>query len=414
MPHDKIKAAARKRMAATGEPYTAARRAVVTELRDPEGQAVTSQIPPPGGGYALAMSGEIHDWLADLHRSDPPAALRVVQALVTLMDKGASLGDPLVASAADSWPWALMQALDWLYQERLEQLAVLRRGRADAATLIKDIQDQVAALETAQAVLEDQHRRALDRGSPQEATQAAGQLAAARQQMTAARRLLPGVIEGRRRLDQATERLHARAEAWRVRKEVLKAGYIAAASSLQAREAIAALSLADDEGGRRDDDSGQPIGEVTDAGLAELTAQIEQALGQIEQALGQQGGPEGLMELRPGAPLRGDIRILFAVEPPGTALLIAVLHGLDVVEDQFPEAVMASADMLRRIRAGQAPEAAAHTYAHTRSFLEEFYPGDVGAAGSLLRHRLPERSSAAFFVRWSRSGRLVARAAAAA
>jgi len=120
------------------------------------------------------------------------------------------------------------------------------------------------------------------------------------------------------------------------------------------------------------------------------------------------------MKLRPGAPLRGDIRILFAVEPPGTALLIAVLHGLDVVEDQFPEAVMASADMLRRIRAGQAPEAAAHTYAHTRSFLEEFYPGDVGAAGSLLRHRLPERSSAAFFVRWSRSGRLVARAAAAA
>ena len=373
MPHDKIKAAARKRMAATGEPYTAARRAVVTELRDPEGQAVTSQIPPPGGGYALAMSGEIHDWLADLHRSDPPAALRVVQALVTLMDKGASLGDPLVASAADSWPWALMQALDWLYQERLEQLAVLRRGRADAAALIKDIQDQVAALETAQAALEDQHRRALDTGT-QEATQAAGQLAAARQQMTAARRLLPGVIEAGRRLDQATERLHARAEAWRVRKEVLKAGYIAAASSLQAREAIAALSLADDEGGRRDDDSGQPIGEATDAGLAELTAQIEQALGQMEQALGQQGGPEGLMELRPGAPLRGDIRILFAVEPPGTALLIAVLHGLDVVEDQFPEAVMASADMLRRIRAGQAPEAAAHAYADTRSFLREFYP----------------------------------------
>jgi hypothetical protein len=30
------------------------------------------------------------------------------------------------------------------------------------------------------------------------------------------------------------------------------------------------------------------------------------------------------------------------------------------------------------------------------------------------RHRLPERSSAAFFVRWCRSGRLVARAAAAA
>ncbi len=46
MPHDKIKAAARKRTAETGEPYTAARRAVVTERQDPEGQAAVGQIPP--------------------------------------------------------------------------------------------------------------------------------------------------------------------------------------------------------------------------------------------------------------------------------------------------------------------------------------------------------------------------------
>ena len=340
MPHDKIRAAARKRMAETGEPYTTARRAVITE-----GQAAAGQIPPPRAGYALAMSGEIHDWLAELRGSDPPGALRVVQALVTLIDKGASLGDPLVASAAGSWPWALMQALDRSYRERVEQLTAVRRGEADAAALIKDIQDQVAVLETAQAALEDQQ-----------------------QQIAQARRLLPGVIEARDRLGQATQRLQARADAWRVRKEVLKASYIAASSSLRVRETIAALDLADDDGDRQDKENSQAIS-AADARLAEATAQMEQALGQ-------QGGPAGLMELRPGAPLRSDVRILFAVEPPGTALLIAVLHGLDVVEDQFPEAVMASADMLRRIRAGQAPEAAAHTYADTRSFLAEFYPGD--------------------------------------
>jgi hypothetical protein len=33
---------------------------------------------------------------------------------------------------------------------------------------------------------------------------------------------------------------------------------------------------------------------------------------------------------------------------------------------------------LRRARAGQAPEAAAHGYDDTRSFLEEFYPGSAG------------------------------------
>jgi hypothetical protein len=190
------------------------------------------------------MSGEIHDWLAELRGGDPPAALRVVQALVTLMEKGASLGDPLVASVADSWPWALMQALDRSYQERLERLAAVRRGEADAAALIKDIQDQVAALEAAQANLEDQHRRALDTGRPQEATQAADKLATARQQIAQARRLLPGVIEARHRLGEAAQRLQARAAASRARKEVLKAGYVAASSSLRTREAIAALTLA--------------------------------------------------------------------------------------------------------------------------------------------------------------------------
>jgi hypothetical protein len=49
------------------------------------------------------------------------------------------------------------------------------------------------------------------------------------------------------------------------------------------------------------------------------------------------------------------------------------------VEDQFTEAVTASADLLPRVRAGQAPEAAVHTYADTRSFLAEFRPGDAGS-----------------------------------
>jgi hypothetical protein len=345
MPHDKGKAAARKRMAETGEPYTAARRAVATEHQEPEGQAAAAgQVPPAEAGYALAMSGEIHDWLTELRVSDPPAAMRVIKALVTLMHTGAGLGDPLVASVADSWPSALMRALDRSYQERLDQLAAVRRAEAAAITLIKDIQDQAAAPETRET-----------RETPETPEQRAE-----------ARQLLPGVIEARDRLSQAGQRLQARAEAWRARKEVLKAGYVAASADLRAREAIAALDQAADGGDRQDDDDSQVISGAADARLAELTARMEQALGQ-------QAGPAGLLELRPGAPVRGDTRIVFAVEPPGTALLIAVLDGLDAVEDQFPEAVMASADMLRRVRAGQAPEAAAHTYADGRAFLVEFY-----------------------------------------
>jgi hypothetical protein len=373
MSHDKIKASARERMAETGEPYTAARRAVVTGGHAPEGRVATGQVPPPGAGYALAMSGEIHDWLAELHGSDPPAARRVVQALITLMEKGAGLGGPLVASAAGSWPWALMQALDRAYRERVERITLVRRGEAAAATLIKDIHDQVAALEAVQASLEDQHRRALEAGRPQEAAEAVGKLAAVRQQADQARLLLPAVAEDGRQLGQAARRLQADAEAWRIRR--VRHAITALALRWPGGRATAALALAGHDGARQEADSGQAASEAPDAGFAELTARMERALGQ-------QGVPEGLMELWPGAPLRSDIRILFAVEPPVTALLIAVLEGIEVVEDQFPEAVMASADMLRRVRAGQAPEAAAHTYADTRSLLAEFDPDDVGAEGS--------------------------------
>jgi hypothetical protein len=371
VPHDKIKAAARRRMAKTGEPYAAARRAVVTEH-----QGASGQNRPSGAGYALGMSGEIHDWLADLRGSDPAVAKRVGQALVTLMEKGARLGEPLVVSTAGAWPWTLAEALDRSYQQRLERLTAVRQGKAEAATLVEDIQDQLAELELAQPELQDLHRRAQEAGGPQ-AAQAAGTLAAARQQAAMVRRLLPGVIEARHRLGEATQRLQARADAFRARQEVLKASYAAASGSLAAREAMAALSTPSDDGGPQQEDNDEAIS-AAEARLADITAQMERELGQ-------EAWPEGLMDLRPGAPVRSDIRILFAVEPAGTALLIAVLEGLDVVEDQYLEAVMASADMLRRVRAGQAPEAAAHTYDDARSFLEEFYPGNADHADSSAR-----------------------------
>jgi len=53
---------------------------------------------------------------------------------------------------------------------------------------------------------------------------------------------------------------------------------------------------------------------------------------------------------RPAAP-HGEIQ--FAVEPPGAALLIAALEGLDVAADRYSEA-------------------AAYAYDDTQSFLAEF------------------------------------------
>jgi hypothetical protein len=363
MSHDKIRAAARKRMAETGEPYSAARRAAVGE------HEAAGQAPPPG--YALRMSSEIHDWLADLRDSDPPTATRVRRALAALMKEGAGLGDPLVVSTAQSWPWALAEALDRSYQERLDRLQVVRRGEADATALCRDIQDQIKELESARAELDEWHRRALDAGRSQEATQAVTDLAAVQQQAAELWRLLPGMLDARRRLAQQGQRLLARAEAFRVQKEVLKASFTAAESTLRVHEAVAASGLPGDDGGWRPEDTGEEIS-AAQARLTGITARMERELGQ-------EAWPEGLMALRPGARDRDDICILFAVEPPGAALLIAVLEGLDVVAERYAEAVLAAADRLRLVRAGQAPEAAAYSYDDPESFLAGIAPGDAGA-----------------------------------
>ena len=94
-------------------------------------------------GYRLRMSDEIHDWLADLHETDPSAATLVGQALAALMSEGISPGPPLVVPVAATWPEDLVAALDDSYQHRLDRLQVVRRRAAEAAWLAKDMQAQI-------------------------------------------------------------------------------------------------------------------------------------------------------------------------------------------------------------------------------------------------------------------------------
>ncbi|HEY6312393.1 MAG TPA: hypothetical protein VIY52_16550 [Streptosporangiaceae bacterium] len=155
-------------------------------------------------GYLLRMSDEIHDWLTDLHRSDPPTAMSVARALTALMSEGASLGPPLVIPVADSAPPEdLMAALDSSYEDRLERLKAVRRRVAETAMLVRDLQDRLAELESAQ--------------SPES---------------TEVRLLLARMTAAERRLQVRSQRLQARIDAFRTRKEVLKARYTAARAEL--------------------------------------------------------------------------------------------------------------------------------------------------------------------------------------
>ena len=170
-------------------------------------------------GYRLLMSGEIHDWLADLYRTDPPTAMAVGQALAALISEGASLGPPLVVPVAETWPEDLAGALDASYQHRLDRLQVLRKRAAEAAWLAKDVQDQVDELESAQARLADRHRRALAAGQRDDAEKAGRQRAAAERDITQARQLLPWITETEAWLRTRLQRLERRTEDFRVRSQ---------------------------------------------------------------------------------------------------------------------------------------------------------------------------------------------------
>ena len=321
--------------------------------------------------YLLRMSSEIHDWLADLHETDPPAAVLVGEAVSALMSEGASLGAPLVVPAAAIWPEDLLAALDSSYQHRIERLQVLRQRAAEAAWLVKDVQAQIDELESAQVRLDDRRLRALEAGREEDAAQAAGRLAAAQREATQARNLLPWITETERWLGERLRRTERRTAAFRTQKELLKASYTAARAEVQVDEEVAVPGTADPKA------------------TAEAAARLRDVTAKIEHELGRQPLPEGLLELRPGAP-DGEIRLIFAVQPPGTALLIAVLEGRDA--DQYRDAVTLSGDVLLEARAGQAPEVSARGYDDTRAFAEEFFPGqaaeiDAGAAALTARNR---------------------------
>ena len=278
-------------------------------------------------GYQLKMSAEIYEWLAELRDSDPPAAVLAAQALTALADSGDRLGPPLVTGVAPRLsPDELGSALDQHYQARLESLTAMRRQVAEAATLRKNIELQLT-----------------DPEPPDPA---------------GLRERLASAIEAEQRLTAASQREQMQVDAFRTRKEVLKATYTAA-------EAVHLIE--------------QAQGAVDDAFLpddaAESAARLDEIIGQIEQELGLEAPAEGLMELRPGAPADDGIRILFAVEPPGTALLIAVLEGDDAVRDHYYDAVLLASEVLQEARAYRAREEAAHAFGDAQSFLEEFFPG---------------------------------------
>lgn len=332
-------------------------------------------------GYQLRMSGEIHDWLEQLRTADPARARLVAEALAALAAGGASLGPPLVRPADPDQPGLAgveldpRAQLDVAYQDQLEQLTAIRRRVTDAATLARQFTTQIGDLGSLRVRLAEQHAEASAAGETSRAEAVQQAMSDVDGQLATLRERLPQVTSAEQALVRQSYQQQVRTEELRIRKETLKARYTAAEGEGKVAQATAALD-AGLSGEPVPDQGAAPPGSAAAAAqvkLQAIAAEIEDELRRV----GQPAGAPALLELRPQVPAvdAGSVAgtsILFAVEPPGTAVLIAVLDGDDAIQEQRADAVAAARDVLRQAPSGRDPELAGHSYPDAGAVLAAF------------------------------------------
>jgi DNA-binding XRE family transcriptional regulator len=312
-------------------------------------------------GYLLRMHSEIRAWLVHLRGAEPELARLVGEAVLAMLDAGESLGPPLVVPLESVLrpPDDPREVLDFSYQRQLEALQKVRRGVADVATSRKRVELQVSQLEQSVAKLAGQREVALADGREDLASEARTREAGVQERLSEMRRQLLTLTGEEERLTAASQHLAAKVDTFRVQKETIKASYTAAEASRTVRAALADI----------DADVSDP--EVT---ATELTDPDDIQL------------PPGMMELRPGAPDDVRVALLFVVDPPDTAVLVAWLEDPGASPEEYQEAIRIAAARLPAVSPG------ALISHDAESFLDEFFPGEeteveIGAAALVARHR---------------------------
>ncbi len=134
------------------------------------------------------------------------------------------------------------QTLDYSYQKQLELLTKVRRGVADVATSRKRIELQIAQLNEQSDKLNNQAQRALGASREDLAREALTRKSGLTQQISSMQAQHAALQGEEEKLTLAAQRLQAKVEAFRTRKETLKATYTAAEAQTKIGEAFSGLS----------------------------------------------------------------------------------------------------------------------------------------------------------------------------
>jgi phage shock protein A len=134
------------------------------------------------------------------------------------------------------------ETLDYSYQTQLELLQKVRRGVADVATSRKRIELQMNQLQQSSDKLDRQAREALAVGREDLARDALTRKAGIQSQLGELNTQYTTLQGEEERLTGASQRLQAKVDAFRTKKETIKATYTAAEAQTRINEAFTGIS----------------------------------------------------------------------------------------------------------------------------------------------------------------------------
>ena len=165
------------------------------------------------------------------------------------------------------------ETLDYSYQQQVEMLTRVRRGVADVATSRKRVELQMNSLQKEVDRRDNQARDALSKGREDLARAALQNKASLQGQLNDLQGQYANLQEQEEKLTLASQRLQSKVDAFRTRKETIKATYTAAEAQTRINEAFSGISE-----------------EMGDVGLAiqraeDKTAQMQARAGAIDELL---------------------------------------------------------------------------------------------------------------------------------
>jgi phage shock protein A len=134
------------------------------------------------------------------------------------------------------------ETLDYSYQTQLELLQKVRRGVADVATSRKRVELQINQLQQSSNKLERQARDALSAGREDLARDALTRKAGVQSQINDLNTQYTSLQAEEEKLTGASQRLQAKVDAFRTKKETIKATYTAAEAQTRINEAFTGIS----------------------------------------------------------------------------------------------------------------------------------------------------------------------------